>query len=139
VILARVRRRLVALALLVLLCELGVMAATGIALAQPPAGDVQAVTHDEITCTCTHGPDAECPMHKAPKAHPPAGASPREPRWCTGCSTDPQIVLTPFAFVGPLVTAARADAPRAASAVLDRRTASPIDFARPPVPPPPRA
>jgi hypothetical protein len=139
VILGRVRRRLVALALLVLLCELGFMAGTGIALAQPDAGDVQAATRDEIMCTCTHGPDAECPMHKAPKAHAPEATAPREPRWCTGCGTDPQMVLTPFAFVGPLVAASRVHAPRAASAVLVRRTALPIDFARPPVPPPPRA
>lgn len=131
-----IRRRLVVCVLAVLLCQLAAMAASEAVWYQ--AGEQESASSDEIACTCTHGPDAACPMHKSPKAPSPAGASSRESRWCKGCDDGPQMVLAPFTFVGPVVARGSVVAPRGVSALSIAVAAPPLDVVRPPIAPPPR-
>jgi hypothetical protein len=131
-----VRRALGGCVLAVLLCQVAAMVATQIALVQPAASET--ASQDEVACTCVHGPDAECPMHKSRRPASSSGASSREARWCTGCSEGPQMVLTPFAFVGPVAVRGEIAAPHAASEFLVAAVAFPFDLVLPPVAPPPR-
>jgi len=106
----------------VVLCEMG--------------GAVTPASADEIACTCTHGPNAECPMHKHKKPAPVSG----ETRWCTGCSDTPAAVLTTLMGVfGEIVLRHQPIAPERLSESLSILVERPLNLVRPPVSPPPRA
>ncbi len=105
----------------VVLCEMG--------------GAATSASADEIACTCSHGPNAECPMHKHKKPAPASG----ETRWCTGCSDIPAAVLTTLIGVaGEIVLRQQPVAPEGVSGSISALVERPQNLVRPPVSPPPR-
>jgi hypothetical protein len=87
-----VRRRLSWVAGLWLISQLAVMTVTPAALCAGWAG--AAAAGDNVTCTCTHGPDAQCPMHHK-RATSPSGCN------CGNNAPDPGS-LTVVSLLGPV-------------------------------------
>jgi len=128
-----IRRRLIVLVLAVIAGHVAGIAATPAVLCQ--MGGAAAARADEIVCTCIHGSNAECPMHKHKKAAPMSS----ETRWCTGCSDAPAAVLTTLMGVsGEIVGRDQPVAPEAVSESLSILVERPLNLVRPPVSPPPR-
>ncbi len=128
-----VGRRLIALAFAVMACQVVSTVATPMLLfarAGEPTGS------DEITCTCTHGLNAECPMHKHKRsASPSPGTS-----WCTGGQDSQASLLTTLlAFAGPVVERHQEVRPQGISEPLIPLLVCSLDLDRPPVSPPPRS
>ncbi|MES1256123.1 MAG: hypothetical protein ABUS56_10975 [Acidobacteriota bacterium] len=127
------RHRLVALVFAVVACQVAGIAGTPVALGTMLVTD--STGGDEVACTCTHGPNAECPMHEHKKPAPPS----RDTRWCTGCHDAADMVLTPIVgFVAPLVDRQGVDAPVGVAASVTAAVDFSLDLARPPASPPPR-
>lgn len=115
-------------------CQMAGIAATPLVLGQMDSTTTSAVT-DEGRCTCAHGKNAECPMHKQTK---PASA-PRGTQWCSGSHDTQEGVLTTLVgFAGTLVQRHQPAAPEGVSASLGALLERPLDIVRPPVSPPPR-
>ena len=111
------------------------IAATPVVLCRM-GGGATAASADEIVCTCTDRPNAECPVHKHKKAAPVSG----ETRWCTGCSDTPAAVLTTLIGVaGEVVLRQQSVAPEGLSESMSVLVEHPLSLVRPPVSPPPRA
>jgi hypothetical protein len=87
----------------------------------------------ETACTCAHGPHGDCPMHK-PKPAAPGGS-----KFCAGCPTGTDAVLT--TILGPLGmlvdTVRPVPAPGAAGTPADPESA-PLPQPHDPGTPPPR-
>lgn len=121
----------------VLACQVTGLAAVPLVLGQraasAPAGGDEG---DEIACSCTHGPNAECPMHKHKKPAPASG----DARWCSGCPDAQDIVLTTVVgFAGALVDRYQPVAPEGVSESIGVLRERSLDLVRPPTSPPPRA
>jgi hypothetical protein len=129
-----IRRRLIALVFAVMAGQVARIAATPVVLCEM-GGAVTSASADEFACTCTLGPNAECPIHKHKKPAPVSG----ETRWCTGCSDSPGAALTTLIGVaGELVLRQQPVAPEGLSESLRVLVERPLNFGRPPVSPPPR-
>jgi hypothetical protein len=128
-----IRRRLVALVLIVLAGQVAATASTPAvfgAMTMAESGDA-----DGTVCTCVHAPDAECPMHKR-KPAVPAG----QDRWCAGCHEGAGAVLTSLVdFVAPLVDRRTALIQDTVSTPVSVVAEHALSLAPPPVSPPPRA
>ena len=112
----------------------GGIAATPMVLFQM-GGAATAASGEKIACTCIHGPNAECPMHKHNKPAPVSDKT----RWCTGCSESPAAILTTLiGFAGEIVLRQQSVAPQGLSESLGVLVERPANLVRPPVSPPPR-
>lgn len=129
-----IRRRLIALVLVMLAGQLAGMAATPTVLCQM-GGAATSASDDEIACTCPRGPNGECPMH----THKKPASSSRETRWCAGCQDNEDAVLTTLiGFAGVIVPRQHPVVPEGVSASVGALVERPLNLLRPPVSPPPR-
>jgi len=124
---ARVRRLLASLSIVWLSCQL---TTDGLAL----AGSWQALAAEAIaSCTCSHGPDAACPMHYAPA---------KDPKRCVMQNEHDTAVLTLTSLLGVIgiVPAPAMVRVHESSRLTVRSGRQPIaEHPVPPDPPPPRA
>ncbi len=131
-----VRRHLLALALVIVAGQVASTVATSAVLCQMNAAE--AAARDAIMCTCVHGANAECPMHKGHKAGLPTDPSSRESRWCDGCADTSAMVLTTILFAGPVVDRLLTVAPNTLPERLIGILACPFDVVLALDAPPPR-
>jgi hypothetical protein len=127
-----IRRRLVAVALTVVLCHLGGVSSA--VVCQTGAAETSAA--DAIVCTCDHASGGECPMHKA--AHSPAGAASPTTSQFRCCPDDAGGVLTIGYWAGPPVNRLELQTPAPLSVSISSIPAHVLDVNRSPDFPPPR-
>ena len=131
------RRHLLVCVLVVMACQIAGLAATSVALSR--ASHAEPAGGNEIVCTCTHGPEAECPMHKSHNLYR-ASASPSSPlehHCCSGRQEGPDMLLT--AFLAPLAAPCQElPAPGDSSASVPFANSHIVDMTRSPISPPPR-
>jgi hypothetical protein len=134
----RIRRRLIAFVLAVTASLLAGMAATPAMICQmigePPA--VAAAT----VCTCAHGTDGQCPMHKHHGPGPSSSSAPISGnRWCAGCADSAEMIITAMiGFAAPIIDRSDIARPDGRSAQVHAFIEHPLDTVHPPVSPPPR-
>jgi hypothetical protein len=129
------RRHLAACALVVVTCQMASLA-TGAILSRASHGE--SAIGNEVVCTCTHGPDAECPMHRSHKASV-LPSSPLDHHCCSGRQDGFDALLT--ALLAPLAAPAACQelpAPGDTSASVPFAGAHIIDVTHSPISPPPR-
>ena len=90
---------------------------------------------DNLTCTCTHGLDANCPMHHHRKESSKSDCHCASNAPDTGTTS----VVTFLGIAGVLTATPGASAPLLQSPFTDRSATAPTDWIAAPVGPPPRA
>jgi hypothetical protein len=130
-----IRRRIAAIALAFVACQLTGMAATPSAVWSMTAPDAGT---SPIVCTCAHGSSEECPMHKHQKPASSSDTRSSGSRWCKGPQGNVEGVLTGlFAWAGQLVPRHLLSAPEPGSEAVRAAdepslTFAPARFFRPP-------
>ena len=128
------RTRLVAFALAVLACQVGLVAAVPVALCRVGSDSVA----EASICTCDHADGVECPMHKGAKRLPPGQQS--GPKVCTGCGEQAAAIVTALTTsVAVLQASSHVAPPATAGAATIARPTPVLDTGHRPTSPPPRS
>jgi len=122
----KLRAHLLSLAVAFLALE-----AIGIAGAQGAFALKAAFIDTASACTCAHGPQSECPMHKQ---KPPTGS-----KFCSGCPTNADLLLTSiFSLNGLIDDREQAIEPADSFAPVLDHTSTTLSRSSDPLSPPPR-
>lgn len=129
-----IRRRLIALILVVVTSVLASVIATPGLICQ--MGGERGGVEAALVCTCGHGDDAQCAMHKH---HGSKSSAPTTNRFCAGCHDQVDVVMTALiGFAAPLTDRSEIAPPDGRLAMVRLSGDQPLDFAYQPLSPPPR-